>query len=299
MNVFNSVKNPVMKYIWNLKIVLFQPSLPQYRLPIFQSLSNEKEIDLTIFYGSVKNLSNVDPDGLKANQLNTWKFSLFGEPVFVVWKRLFATLFGDYDVFAFTWDPHYLFLVPALLLARLRGKGTVLWGHGYSKSEVAWKRKIRLFIGKLANVIVLYNRGAAQDLIREGFDFKRIFVAPNTQDQSEIQKARKYWLSKRGRLKEFQRQKGISSQHAILFCSRLEAANRVDWLIEAHSRLIKSDSNLKLIIIGHGPEEETLKKQALDLGIKDSVLFLGSIYDQNQLAPWFLSVGVFCYPRNI
>lgn len=283
----------------DLRVALFQPALPHYRLSVFQMLSRQKELDITIFYSEVQNLPNVDPVGLKANRLNVSKLNIFGEPVFFVWRMLLATLFGNYNGFVFTWDPHYLFLVPALLLAKLRGKGTVLWGHGYSKTEISWKRWVRLFIGKLADVVVLYNSKAVEDLVRVGFDSERVFVAPNTQDQSEIQQAREYWLSTPDRLKEFQRQKGVSPQNTILFCSRLEAANRVDWLIEAHSRLIKNNANVKLIIIGRGPEEENLKRRVLDLDIKSSVLFQGSIYDQNQLAPWFLSAGVFCYPRNI
>ncbi len=282
-----------------MKIALFQPVLPHYRLPVFQELSKQKEIDLTIFYGTSKSVSNVAPEKIKSHQLNTWVFQFFGEPIFIVWKWLFVGLLGDYDVFVFTWDPHYLFLVPALLLARLRGKGTVLWGHGYSKSNVSWKKRIRLFIGKLADVIVLYNHSAAKELIREGFDPKRVFVAPNTQDQSDIQKAREYWLSRASRLNEFKRRNGLSPQNTVLFCSRLEVANHVDWLISAHAQLLKNNPDYRLVIIGQGSEEKSLKKQVLDLGVGNSVVFLGPIYDQNQLAPWFLSAGVFCYPRNI
>jgi glycosyltransferase involved in cell wall biosynthesis len=133
----------------------------------------------------------------------------------------------------------------------------------------------------------------------EGWDPKRVFVAPNTQDQSEIQAARRHWLQRPRKMLAFQVKQGISPGSTVLFCSRLEKANRVDLLIRAHAQLSSDLPRTRLVIIGEGPDRERLQGLVADLEVQPSVLFLGKVYGQQALAPWFLSASVFCYPCNI
>ena len=52
-------------------------------------------------------------------------------------------------------------------------------------------------------------------------------------------------------------------------------------------------------MIGEGGERPKLQKLALDLGIADHIRWLGALYDQNLMAPWFLSAQTFVYPGYI
>jgi glycosyltransferase involved in cell wall biosynthesis len=55
-----------------------------------------------------------------------------------------------------------------------------------------------------------------------------------------------------------------------------------------------------MLVIGRGEaEQQKLEALAQSLGISERVRFIGAIYDEMQLAPWFLSSDVFCYPANI
>ncbi|HEV7715602.1 MAG TPA: glycosyltransferase family 4 protein, partial [Steroidobacteraceae bacterium] len=42
-----------------------------------------------------------------------------------------------------------------------------------------------------------------------------------------------------------------------------------------------------------------LRELATRLGVSDHVLWLGSLYDEDQLAPWFLSARCFVYPGPV
>ena len=101
-------------------------------------------------------------------------------------------------------------------------------------------------------------------------------------------------------LAQFQREKGIDGEDNIIFVSRLEWANRVDLLVRATALLAKGDRpTVKTIIVGAGAELESLKRLATELGVSDHVRFTGAVYGEQDIAPYWMSAKVFCYPRNI
>lgn len=71
----------------------------------------------------------------------------------------------------------------------------------------------------------------------------------------------------------------------IFFVGRLVAEKGVQVLIEALSRLVGRDVNVRCIIAGTGPMEGDLRFKAHNLGVEDRVTFLGFISDntRNQL----------------
>ena len=64
-------------------------------------------------------------------------------------------------------------------------------------------------------------------------------------------------------------------------------------------KILKSFPKLKWYIIGDGDQKVELETQVSKLNLKDSVFFLGKIYDENELAPWFLSAKVLIHPAAI
>jgi glycosyltransferase involved in cell wall biosynthesis len=75
--------------------------------------------------------------------------------------------------------------------------------------------------------------------------------------------------------------------------------NRTDMLLDCVPGLIGEFPRLRVVIVGDGPVRAALEEQASRLGIADRVTFTGAIYEEAQLAPWFLSSDLFVYPRNI
>jgi glycosyltransferase involved in cell wall biosynthesis len=57
---------------------------------------------------------------------------------------------------------------------------------------------------------------------------------------------------------------------------------------------------VQALIVGKGEEErKRLEVLGESHGMKDRVRFLGAIYGERELAPYFMSSDVFCYPANI
>lgn len=59
----------------------------------------------------------------------------------------------------------------------------------------------------------------------------------------------------------------------ILFVGRVAEEKNIEFLIEAHKKLVKEDNKYKLIIVGDGPDIKNLKELSKD--IKDNVVFAG------------------------
>ena len=281
-----------------IRLSIVQPSLAKYRVPVFRELAGRPEIDLHVFYADNTGIPNESPDGFAATLAPMVIRRPGGHPIYWHPAQLARADPAVADVLNLSWDLHYASLIPALLRARRRGVPTVLWGHGYSKRERGWRRWLRWRVARLATAVLLYNRATAKRLIDDGLPAERVFVALNTLDQSEIQAARADWLSRPGDLAAFRERHGLVEGRTVLFVSRLDG-NRVDLLIDAAALLAGSMPDLKVILIGKGEERPALERRAADLGLSENVRFLGAVYGEAELAPWFLSADCYCYPVNI
>jgi glycosyltransferase involved in cell wall biosynthesis len=283
-----------------IRFLVEQPSLAKYRLPVFCELARRPGIDLTLLYGEAPGIPNVEPDGFRGQFVPMSHRKVAGQVI--RWHRAQWQAAGrkEADVLLFSWNVRYLSLIPSLLRARWHGKPVVLWGHGYSKREHGVRRIIRETVTRLATAVLLYDRVTAERLIASGMPRERVFVAANAIDQTAIAEVRKAWLADPQRLAQFREERGLRDRHVLLFVSRFDPLNRVDLLIEATAQLRSRYPRLLTVLVGSGTEEQQrLQDLVNQLGLHDHARFLGSIYDEAALAPWFLSADAFVYPANI
>ena len=62
----------------------------------------------------------------------------------------------------------------------------------------------------------------------------------------------------------------------IVSCGRLNKDKGFDLAIKACKSLLEKGLNIKWYVLGGGPEEASLKNQAKECGVKDTIIFLGS-----------------------
>ena len=282
-----------------IRVVVQQPALPKYRVPVFRELAGREGMQIRLFYGEVPFLTNVEPDGFDGAHVPMWRKTVLGHPIIwhtPQWK--YATR-EHADVLVLTWDVHYASLVPALLRAKANGVPTILWGHGMSKHDSGLRALPRRTVAGLATALMFYNHTAAKRYVEAGWNAKRIFVALNSLDQGPIQEARGNWLGRREELEAFAQREGLTPGPVIIFVSRLEIDNRVDWLLEAGAKLKGVYPHLRIVVVGKGPDEPRLRELVGRLEMEEHAKFTGAIYEEEKLAPWMLNANVFCYPTNI
>lgn len=86
-------------------------------------------------------------------------------------------------------------------------------------------------------------------------------------------------------------------QHCILAAGRLAYYKRFDVLISAMPEILGKHKDAVLVLVGDGPERETLEKQAEKLGIAKHVQFTGSMA-REELMQAMQECGVYAHPSS-
>lgn len=279
------------------RVLIIQPSMGKYRVPVFRALAARPNVSLRVVHGSGLGVPNAPADGFEALEERFGAVRMLGQPFY--WQKAqLRALRGGIDVAILTWDVHYLSLLPALLRARRRGIRTILWGHGYSKNESPARRRLRNWFGRRADAVLLYNELGRQKAIAGGIAPERVFVAPNTIDTSEATAAREAWLSDPARLRDWRRAHGLEGP-VLLHVSRYTSGRRIEMLLDAAVKLLRRRPDLRIVLIGQGYDQPPVKDQIAQRRLGHAVITPGAIYDEQELAPYFLSARAMAFPSNI
>ena len=280
-----------------INLAVYQPVIPKYRVPFLNALSCRKEINLEVF--ASKYIHGFQPSSKDNYQFRYTPVSAFGLGKGIFWQSglRVPAYFKKGDVIVLSGMPKFLNLYPLIIAAKIRRVGIIWWGHGFSAGPRGWSVNIRQKIMRLADVILLYTDQEVRAYRHAGFASERLFATNNTIDTSDIELVKNEWSSRR--LEKFQEEQGLLKTKNIIFCGRLTGKAHLDVALEALVELLKGDLSYRFIIIGDGPEKNALSARCRELNIDYAVKWLGAMYDNHELAPWFLSAFVFVYPGSI
>ena len=82
-------------------------------------------------------------------------------------------------------------------------------------------------------------------------------------------------------------------------CSRIIEKQRLHEAIEALSKKPLAREDTLLVVIGDGPLKDDCQRLAERLGVSSRIRWLGAIFDERDMAPWFLSAKAFTYPGPV
>jgi glycosyltransferase involved in cell wall biosynthesis len=111
------------------------------------------------------------------------------------------------------------------------------------------------------------SRSTADDLIARGFDRERIVVIPNGVDLD--------YLVPDPAEPRFE-------EPTAICLGRLKRYKRVDLILEAVARLAAQGIPLKLLVVGRGDAESSLRSRAARLRLADRVAFLGFVTEEEK-----------------
>jgi glycosyltransferase involved in cell wall biosynthesis len=280
------------------RLIISQPVVPHYRVPLFQKIS-ERSGYLTAVLAS----STFPGSPPSAQRLPEWAdtshhcVSILGQAYWQMGLELPPQCTRG-DVLVVNGNPRLISNTKLLRTARRRGMGTVWWGHWRSPTSVAWRMWVRRRLMRGMDALLLYADYEAQEA-RAVFDpSMAVFSANNTIDTAEIDQAIFQWPEQR--LAAFRRNQTVS-ERMVLFCGRLRRSppTDLDMTLHALRRLADRGDDLQLVVIGSGEDQARLMSIANDEGVAERVRWLGALYDEQDLAPWFLSARCLVYPGSI
>lgn len=278
------------------RVAIIYPFFAHYRAPVLRELLAHGTHDY-YFLGDAN-----DPRG----SIETMDFS--GEPRFiatrskhltaaVMWQGglLGAALWGRYDCYIFLGNAAWPATWLAAIGARLRGRRVLFWTHGWTRPDRGLKRRFRLAFYRLAHGLLLYGHHARDIGVSMGLPPARLQVIYNSLD-FELQRTLLATIGDADRC-HTRRELFGSLAPVVIASSRLTASKRFDLLIAALGRVNRDVRQVNLLVIGSGPERDTLQAQSVGAGVH--AVFVGACYDERRLATLFSCANVTVSPGNV
>ncbi len=180
---------------------------------------------------------------------------------------------------------HPLMVYPAGYVASWFGKPIVVTAHGNDLFERTFTgtRMIERALGK-ADSIICVSKGT-RDLLK-GIARRKATVIPNGVHPDEFRRDSE---TCRGEL-------GIEGPQVLSVC-RLVKRKGIDDLIQAAPEIVENCPEASFVIIGEGPEQESLKFLTKECGVEDRFHFLGRV-EEKTLKQYLCASDVFAMPSR-
>lgn len=277
------------------KVLIIQPLVPKYRIPFFNRLLTSALFEINI-------ISGRDSPFFPQSCASAEDFADLNHPTRTLLNGLFywqkkvwiPQEFGRGDIIVLTGSPRLLNNYLLFFQARLKKMKVVWWGHGGNASTEQEKIFIRRILMRFADVLILYMETEANFYIDLGFSSDRVFGLNNTIDTDAILKYKREWSIEQ--VNSFKLNHGFLRTVQLLFVGRLVKKCKLGIALEALQHLPNS---YELIVIGDGLEMDEFQLQARNVGVSHRVHWIGAVYEEEYLAPFFMAASCMIYPGNI
>lgn len=132
--------------------------------------------------------------------------------------------------------------------------------------------------------------GLRSDIVARGIPANRVTVIPNAVDVDTFELGGQADA-------DLQRSLGLTGCTVVGFIGSFYAYEGLDLLLEALPGLLQRRPEVRVLLVGGGPQEQALKAQAQRLGVADKVIFTGRVPHQ-QVHRYYDLVDVLAYPRH-
>ena len=164
--------------------------------------------------------------------------------------------------------------------------------HGTSREgDLRYRltRALETHVVRRAAAVTTICEGLRRDLIARGIASDRITVIPNAVDVERFT----FDLPKDESLAA---ELGLEHSVVLGFIGSFYAYEGLALLLEAMPGLLQARDDIRLLLVGGGPQAEALKARATELGLEQKVSFVGRV-PHDQVHRYYSLVDAFVYPR--
>jgi glycosyltransferase involved in cell wall biosynthesis len=254
------------------RLGLQQRVLPSYRVPFFDLLAQSCE-SMSLFAGLPRPVEMISSGRTRiAKYVEAKNIHLFSGGFYLCHQPGLTQWLEESDPQALIMEanPRYLSTSSAIKWMHTRGRRVIGWGLGAPKKNRLWSAFVNQF-----DTLIAYSQRGAEEYASLGFPREKIFVAHNSVSPKP----------------DSNYQSPITHLHpTILFVGRLQARKQVDSLLRACAEI---ESSPRLIIVGDGPERESLESLARD--VYPAAEFVGEKHGA-EVGPYFAEADLFLLP---
>ena len=141
-----------------------------------------------------------------------------------------------------------------------------------------------------ADAVTTICEGLRTDIVNRGVPSEKVTVIPNAVNSEAFQPIME-------KDKEILRSLKLSNEFVFAFIGSFYSYEGLEFLIKTMPKLLKVNSNTKLLLVGGGPDEEKMKKATLDLGLGNDVIFTGRV-PHSDVRRYYSLADAMIYPRH-
>ena len=142
---------------------------------------------------------------------------------------------------------------------------------------------------KNANAVTTICEGLRKDIVARGIAADKVTVIPNAVDIDKFAVGGVADLALKHKL-------GLQDMRLIGFIGSFYAYEGLDVLLRAVPAMLARLPDLRVLLVGGGPQDAQLRQLATDLGIADKVVFTGRV-PHEQVQQYYDLLDVLVYPR--
>jgi PEP-CTERM/exosortase A-associated glycosyltransferase len=150
-------------------------------------------------------------------------------------------------------------------------------------------RAIETWALKRADAVTTICEGLRSEIVARGVEAQKVTVIPNAVDIDKFAAGRNPDESLKEKL-------GLKGCAVLGFIGSFYAYEGLPLLLEALPKMLAVEPRLRLLLVGGGPQEASLRELADSLGLRDKVVFSGRV-PHSEVQRYYDLVDVLVYPR--
>lgn len=280
------------------KVAIITNIITSYRKGFYDRLFNIEDIHVEVFCQNSMpgmNLKSIHQDYPK--RVHIIKY-ISAKKEKIVWQYIpWIKILKNFDVIFVAGNPRVITDVFFGTFCRLINKKVILWTMAHSFRGNKITENIRLIWSRIFPIIFVYTDKEVNFLRSKGFKSYYILGMNNGLDQKKIDDA--IANINNGELENWKIENEYNNRPIIISCARLDKKNNFMLVLKALPHIIQEIPDILWILIGSGEEEQLLMAEVQKMELSNHVAFLGPIYEESKLAPYFLISSVFVHPSAI
>lgn len=159
------------------------------------------------------------------------------------------------------------------------------WGLRYRLT-----RALETYALKRVSAVTTICEGLRNDIVERGIPSSNVTVIPNAVNIDD------FTVGTQAE-RELAEQLGLQDKIILGFIGSFYAYEGLSLLLKAVPQMLSAKPELRVLLVGGGPQDALLKSLAQELGISDKVVFTGRV-PHDQVQRYYNLVDVLVYPRE-
>lgn len=151
-------------------------------------------------------------------------------------------------------------------------------------------RWLESYVLRRVNHVFTICEGLRSDILARGISDDKVTVIPNAVDVDSFE-------VRSHPDEQLKSQLGLTGKSVLGFIGSFYAYEGLDLLLLALPEILVLRPEVRVLLVGGGPQEDVLKAQVIQLGLSEKVLFVGRV-PHDQVNRYYDLIDILVYPRH-